>query len=84
MAGVGLLLVAVNYALSALAAFAVLATRPDVSTRTGRHLIAGTLALASLAGVEILIALFPLRRGEMWAFWAALLPMTSPDLLPEG
>jgi hypothetical protein len=69
--------VALSYALSAFAAYAILATRPDVSTRTGRHLMAGALALVSLAGVEILIAVFPLRRGEAWAFWAALLPVIS-------
>jgi hypothetical protein len=39
--------------------------------------MAGALALVSLAGVEILIAVFPLRKGEAWAFWAALLPMIS-------
>jgi hypothetical protein len=69
--------VALSYALSAFAAYAILVGRPDVSTRTGRHLMAGALALASLAGVEILIAVFPFRRGEVWAFWAALLPMIS-------
>ena len=68
---------ALSYALSLFAAYAILATRPDVSTLTGRHLTAGALALASLAGVEILIAVFPLRRGEVWAFWAALVPMIS-------
>ena len=39
--------------------------------------MAGALAIVSLSGVEILIALFPLRRGEVWAFWAALLPLVS-------
>jgi len=38
-------------------------------------LVAGALAIVSLSAVEILIALFPLRRGELWAFWAALLPL---------
>jgi hypothetical protein len=37
--------VALSYALSAFAAYAILATRPDVSTRTERHLMAGALAL---------------------------------------
>ena len=46
-----------------------------LATRTGRHLVAGALAIVSLSGVEILIALFPLRRGEVWALWAALLPL---------
>jgi hypothetical protein len=75
--GAGSVLVALSYALSALAAYAILNTRPDVATRTGRHLVAGALAIVSLSGVEILIALFPLRRGELWAFWAALLPLIS-------
>ncbi len=39
--------------------------------------MAGALAIISLAGVEILIAVFPLRRGELWAFWATLLPLIS-------
>ena len=66
---------ALSYALSAFAAYAILNTQPDLSTRTGRHLVAGALAIVSLSAVEILIALFPLRRGELWAFWAALLPL---------
>lgn len=68
---------ALSYALSAFAAYAILNTQPDVATRTGRHLLAGALAIVSLSGVEILIALFPLRRGEVWAFWAALFPVIS-------
>lgn len=73
----GSILVALSYALSGLAAYAILSTQPDMTTRTGRHLIAGALAIISLSGVEILIALVPLRRGERWAFWAALLPLIS-------
>lgn len=60
---IGSLFVALSYALSAFAAYAIVNTRPDVATR--------------LSGVEILIAWFPLRRGEVWAFWAALLPLIS-------
>src|SRR5215471_858693 len=71
----GSALVALSYALSAFAAYAILNTHPDLSTRTGRHLMAGALAIVSLSAVEILIALFPLRRGELWALWAALLPL---------
>lgn len=73
----GSILVALSYALSGLAAYAILSTRPDMTTRTGRHLLAGALAIISLSGVEILIALVPLRRGERWVFWAALLPLIS-------
>src|SRR5215470_14287244 len=65
----GSVLVALSYALSAFAAYAILNTQPDISTRTTRHLVAGALAIVSLSAVEILIALFPLRWGELWAFW---------------
>ena len=27
--------------------------------------------------MEVLIAIFPLSKGERWAFWAALLPLLS-------
>ena len=74
---VGSVLVAVSYGTSGLAAYAILATHPDVATRDGRHLIAGAIAIVSLAVVEIVIALIPLQRGEKWAFWAALIPMLS-------
>jgi hypothetical protein len=33
------------------------------------------LVVVALIAVEILIALVPLRRGELWALWAALLPV---------
>lgn len=52
----------------------ILSRQPDLATRTGRHVWAGALGLASLAILESLIALVPLRRGEKWAFWAALIP----------
>ncbi len=35
------------------------------------------LVVVTLVAVEILIALVPLRRGEFWAFWAALLPVLT-------
>jgi len=47
----------------------------DLHTRAGRHLLAGALAVATLAVVEIAVALLPLRRGEGWAFWVAELPL---------
>ena len=68
-------LVAMSYALAGFAAYSILSTQPDMSTRPGRHLLAGALAIGSLSAVEVLIAIFPLRRGERWAFWAALLPL---------
>lgn len=56
------------------ASVSILAHRPDLATRTGRHLVAGALAIAALTLVEILICLIPLRKGEMWAHWAAVVP----------
>lgn len=35
------------------------------------------LVVVTLVALEILIALVPLRRGQFWAFWAALLPIVS-------
>ncbi|MFY9559204.1 MAG: hypothetical protein WAQ52_03135 [Terriglobales bacterium] len=75
--GLGALLVGVSYALSGLAAYAILSTHPDANAREGRHLIAGAFAIVSLAVVELLIAFIPLRRGERWAFWAAAIPMLT-------
>ena len=66
-----------SYALAGFAAYSILSTHPDMNTLSGRHLLAGALAIGSLSAVEILIAIFPLRRGEPWAFWAALLPLLS-------
>ena len=43
---------------------------PDPAEKIGRHLIAGALANAALAGSLLLIALIPLRKGEIWALWA--------------
>ncbi len=71
----GSAMVAASYTLSGLAAYAIFSTHPGLSTREGRHLFAGALAILSLAIVEALIALIPLRRGERWAFWAAVAPL---------
>ena len=57
------------------ASFAILSRRPDLTTRTGRHLVAGALGIAALAVVEVLICAIPLRRGERWAHWAAAAPL---------
>ncbi len=73
----GSLLVALSYGVAGLAAYAILAAQPDLSNRSGRHLLAGALAIGSLSAVEVLIAIFSLSRGERWAFWAALLPLLS-------
>lgn len=63
-------------ALGLLAASAaiLLSDRPDPSTRVGRHLWAGALAIACLAVQELILALIPLRRGDRWALWAAAAP----------
>jgi hypothetical protein len=53
----------------------ILARHPDLTTRTGRHLLAGALGIIAMVLVEVLICLFPLRRGEGWAIWAAAIPL---------
>lgn len=53
---------------------AMLAQQPDVTTHAGRLLIAGALANVTLALMWAAVALFPLRRGEKWAFLVYLLP----------
>ena len=55
-------------------AAAILPRQIDPGARVGRHLVAGALSIAALAIVELLVALFALRRGEKWAFFAALVP----------
>lgn len=74
---VGCILVAMSYAIASLGAYAILYEAPDLHTRAGRHLLAGGLAIATLSGVEMIVALLPLRRGERWAFWVAILPLVS-------
>jgi hypothetical protein len=56
------------------AAAAILPRHIDSGARIGRHVLAGGLAIVCLSVVEVLIALIPLRRGEVWAFWAAAAP----------
>jgi hypothetical protein len=53
----------------------ILSRSPDLTTRTGRHLLAGSLALVALVAVLVLVCLFPLRRGETWALWAVATPL---------
>jgi hypothetical protein len=57
------------------ASFAMLAKGPDVTTHIGRLLCAGALANFSLSLILAFIAIFPIRRGEKWAFWAFCLPI---------
>lgn len=84
---VGSFLVAGSYAIAGFAAYAILSDAPDLHDHVGRHLLAGALAIATLAVVEIVVALSPLRRGERWAFWVALLPLSSlvvPTMLVDA
>jgi hypothetical protein len=53
----------------------ILSHHPDLTTRTGRHLLTGALGLTALVCIEIVICLIPLRRGEGWALWAAAIPL---------
>jgi hypothetical protein len=48
---------------------------PDLTTRTGRHLVAGALGITSVVLVGVVICLIPLRRGERWAWWAVAIPL---------
>jgi hypothetical protein len=75
---VGSFLVALSYAIAGFATYAMLSDISDLHTRAGRHLLAGALAVATLAVVEIAVALLPLRRGEGWDFgWRGCLLLRS-------
>lgn len=69
------LLLAIVYPSLIMAAVAILSRDPDPSTRTGRHLFAGALAIIAVSIIEVFICAIPLRRGEMWAHWAAAIPI---------
>lgn len=62
------------------ASAAILPRQIEPGARVGRHLVAGALAIAALACVEALVALIPLRRGEVWAFWTAAIPVVVVGL----
>jgi hypothetical protein len=47
---------------------------PDLSTRSGRHTLAGVLALTAVAIFECVLAIVPIRRGERWALATAAVP----------
>lgn len=53
---------------------------PDLTTRTGRHTLAGVLALTAIAILECFLALIPIRRGERWAMAAAAVPFVIVGL----
>jgi hypothetical protein len=52
----------------------ILNTSPDLTTRTGRHVLVGALGLTAVAILECVLALLPVRRGERWALLAAAIP----------
>ena len=84
---VGALILAMGSLSLSAASGAMLAQRPDVATDTGSLLCAGALANLSLSLLWALIAVFPLRRGERWAFWAYSLPIPLygiPMLILDG
>lgn len=71
----GTAIIALSF-LGVLAASVALVSRDAaLDTAVGRHLWAGALANASLVIVAVAVVLGPLRRGEAWAFWVALLPV---------
>jgi hypothetical protein len=72
---IGAIILAIGALSLSAASMAMIAQRPDVATVVGRLLCAGALAIFSLSMIWALIALFPLRRGEKWAFWAYALPI---------
>src|SRR2546422_10005168 len=53
----------------------ILSGHPDLTTRTGRHLVAGALGITALVLISVVVCLGPLRRGETWALWAAAIPL---------
>ncbi len=70
--GVALLVVS---SLGLLAApITIVKAMPDLTTRAGRHTLAGVLALTAVAVFECILALIPIRRGERWAVVAAAVP----------
>lgn len=71
---VGWILLAVSSPGILAAPITILATGPDLTTRTGRHLFAGAAGLAAVAIVELFLAVVPIRRGERWAVGVAALP----------
>ncbi len=71
---IGAIILAVGALGLSAASMAFLWQEPDVATALGRILWAGALANLSLSLLMALIAIFPLRRGEKWAFWAYCIP----------
>ena len=58
----------------------ILRTAPALSTRAGRHTLAGALALIALALLEFALAVVPIRRGQRWAIAAAVIPFAVVGL----
>src|SRR5438445_10306679 len=69
------------------APLAILSTHPDLSTRSGRHLVAGALAITAIVVLGVLVFLIPLRRGRGCARRRAAGPfvvLVSPVLVVGG
>ena len=77
---VGWMLLAVSSVGLLAAPVTILRNRPDLATRTGRHVLAGALALVCVAILEFVLAVVPIRRGERWAVAAAALPFVVVGL----
>jgi hypothetical protein len=58
--------VAVSYAIADFATYAMLSDIANLHTRAGRHLLAGALALATLAVVEMAVALLRFDGLRRW------------------
>ena len=73
--GVAAVLLAVGFLGILGAPLSMLLQEPDLTTSTGRHLLAGALGITALVLVEVLVCLFPLRRGERWALLVVAVPL---------
>jgi hypothetical protein len=52
----------------------IVGTMPELTTRTGRHLLVGALGLTAVVILECVLAFIPVRRGERWGLLAAAVP----------
>jgi O-antigen/teichoic acid export membrane protein len=65
----------------------IMAGIDSLHARTGRHALAGALGLTTVAVLECVLALGPIRRGERWALVAAVVPFIVvgiPVLVVDG
>ena len=57
------------------ASWGILSKGADLSTASGRHLLAGALANLSLVAVGIAVTAMAFRRGKRWAWFANFIPL---------